>query len=256
MRKLVLALTAVLLTLSLSAFAATADTTKKPNKATLSLEIKVFKGDFEAMEKRHLIRIAVPYSRTLFFNDKGVQRGLTAENIQAFERWLNAKYKTGSHPITVYAIPVTRDRLLPMLIDGKADIAAGNLTITAERDAKVDFSKPLDLSVDELVVTGPASPEIASLDDLAGKEVHVRPASSYHENLKRLNDNFRKAGKPPMVLHLMPDALEDEDLMDMVNAGMIGIIVVDDWKARLWADILPGLRIHESRRLDRGGRRA
>lgn len=254
MRKLVLALTAVLLTLSLSAFAATADTTKKPNKATLSLEIKVFKGDFEAMEKRHLIRIAVPYSRTLFFNDKGVQRGLTAENIQAFERWLNAKYKTGSHPITVYAIPVTRDRLLPMLIDGKADIAAGNLTITAERDAKVDFSKPLDLSVDELVVTGPASPEIASLDDLAGKEVHVRPASSYHENLKRLNDNFRKAGKPPMVLHLMPDALEDEDLMDMVNAGMIGIIVVDDWKARLWADILPGLRIHESLKLSGGGR--
>lgn len=254
MRKLVLALTAVLLTLSLSTFAATADTAKKPSKATLSLEIKVFKGDFEAMKKRRLIRIAVPYSRTLFFNDKGVQRGLTAENIQAFERWLNTKYKTGSHPITVYAIPVTRDRMLPMLIDGKADIAAGNLTITAERDAKVDFSQPLDLDVDEVIVTGPASPALASLDDLAGKEVHVRPTSSYHESLKRLNESFSKAGKPPMVLHQMPDALEDEDLMDMVNAGMIGIIVVDDWKAKLWANMLTGLKVHESLKLNEGGR--
>jgi membrane-bound lytic murein transglycosylase MltF len=201
-----------------------------------------------------MIRVVVPYSRTLFFNDKGVQRGLTAENIQAFERWLNAKYKTGAHPITVYAIPVTRDRMLPMLIDGKADIAAGNLTITAERDARVDFSKPLDLDVDEVVVTGPASPELASLDDLAGKQVHVRPASSYHESLKRLNDSFREAGKPPMVLRLMPDALEDEDLMEMANAGMIGIIVVDDWKARLWAGMLTGLKVHDSLKISEGGR--
>jgi membrane-bound lytic murein transglycosylase MltF len=254
MRKLVLALTTVLLTLPLSALAASADTAKKPIKATLSLESKVFKGDFDAMKKRRMIRVVVPYSRTLFFNDKGVQRGLTAENIQAFERWLNTKYKTGAHPITVYAIPVTRDRMLPMLIDGKADIAAGNLTITAERDARVDFSKPLDLDVDEVVVTGPASPELASLDDLAGKQVHVRPASSYHESLKRLNDSFREAGKPPMVLRLMPDALEDEDLMEMANAGMIGIIVVDDWKARLWAGMLTGLKVHDSLKISEGGR--
>ncbi|MBK8524083.1 MAG: lytic transglycosylase F [Betaproteobacteria bacterium] len=228
--------------------------TKAPAKAVLSLEAKVFKGDFEAMKKRRMVRIAVPYSRTLFFNDKGVQRGLTAENIQAFERWLNKKYKTGAHPITVYAIPVTRDRMLPAIIDGKADIAAGNLTITAERDARVDFSNPIDLNVDEVVVTGPVAPALSSLDDLAGKEVYVRPASSYHESLKRLNEKFRQAGKPQMVLRLMPDALEDEDLMDMANAGMIGIIVVDDWKADLWAGMLTGLKVHDTLKLNEGGR--
>ena len=67
-------------------------------KAALSTDAKVFKGDFEAMKKRRTIRVAVPYSRTLFFNDGGVQRGITADTIQEFERWLNKKYKTGKHP--------------------------------------------------------------------------------------------------------------------------------------------------------------
>lgn len=253
MTKLAPALIALLFTLSTGTFAAPEAAAKKPAKATLSTELKIFKGDFEAMKQRRVVRVAVPYSRTLFFNDKGVQRGLTAENIQQFERWLNKKYKTGAHPITVLAIPATRDRMLPMLLDGKADIAAGNLTITAERDTRVDFSAPLDARVDEVAVTGPASPVLASLDDLAGKEVHVRPASSYYDSLKRLNEDFRKAGKPLMVLRTVPDSLEDEDLMEMLNAGIIKIIVVDDWKAEIWVEILKNLKIHESLKVREGG---
>jgi membrane-bound lytic murein transglycosylase MltF len=253
MTKLAPALIALLFSFSAGAFAAPEPAAKKPAKATLSTEVRTFKGDFDAMKQQRVVRVAVPYSRTLFFNDKGVQRGLTAENIQQFERWLNRKYKTGAHPITVLAIPATRDRMLPMLIDGKADIAAGNLTITAERDAKVDFSAPLDARVDEVVVTGPASPALASLDDLAGKEVHVRPASSYYDSLKHLNEDFRKAGKPPMVLRTVPDSLEDEDLMEMLNAGIINIIVVDDWKAEIWVEILKNLKIHESLKVREGG---
>jgi membrane-bound lytic murein transglycosylase MltF len=255
MRMLSTMLSALLLAAfaGVSGGAAAADVLRKPAKAALSLENKVFKGDFEAMKQRRVIRVAVPYSRTLFFNDRGVQRGLTAENIQQFERWLNKKYKTGAHPITVYAMPVTRERMLPMLIDGKADIAAGNLTITVERDAKVDFSNPLDSTVDEVVVTGPASPALVNLDDLAGKTVHFRPSSSYYESLKRLNADFSKAGKPQMALNPLPDSLEDEDLMEMVNAGIINIIVVDDWKAEIWADILKNLKVHESMKLREGG---
>ena len=228
---------------------------KKVQHAVLSTEAKVYKDDFDAMLKRRTIRVAVPYSRTLFFNDKGMQRGLTAENLQQFERWLNKKYKTGTRPLTVYAIPTTRDRLLQKVIDGKAEIAAGNLTITPERDAHVDFSNPINQrDVFEVVVTGPASPKLATLDDLAGQEIHVRPSSSYHASLKKLNERFRQAGKPPMALHLVPDALEDEDMMDMLNAGVINIIVVDDWKAELWAGMLDRLQVHADLKVSDGGR--
>ena len=60
------------------------------------------------------IRVLVPYSRTLYFVDKGRERGLTAELVRDFERYLNKKYakELGKRPLTVYLIPTTRDKLL------------------------------------------------------------------------------------------------------------------------------------------------
>ncbi|MFP3711225.1 lytic transglycosylase F, partial [Paraburkholderia sp. SIMBA_009] len=60
-----------------------------------------------------------------------------------------------------------------------------------------------------------------------------------------LNDRLRKAGKPLMRITLLPDVLEDEDTLEMLNAGMLGIVVVDDWKAKLWAQVLPQIKVRE-----------
>jgi hypothetical protein len=51
-----------------------------------------------------------------------------------------------------------------------------------------------------VVVSGPASPKIASLDDLAGQEIFVRKSSSYYESLVALNKKFAAAKKPPVKL--------------------------------------------------------
>lgn len=220
-----------------------------PRKTSLDLEAKPFHGDFDAMKKRRVIRVAVPYSRTLFFNDRGVQRGITADALHEFERWLNRKYKTGAHRITVFMTPVTRERLLPMLREGKADIAAGNLTITAARDALVDFSRPLASDVDEIVVAGAGAPPLDGIESLSGRAVHVRPTSSYHESLRRLNERFAREGRAPVVLRLVPDALEDEDLMDMAAAGIVDYLVVDNWKAKIWASVLRKLVVYPEIRL-------
>src|SRR5262249_11361291 len=158
----------------------------------------------------------VPYSRTLFFNDKGSQRGLIGDSLKDFEIYLNKRYKTRNRPITVVALPATREQLLPGLLEGRGDIAAGNLTITPERAKSVDFSMPVTKDVVEIVVTGPASPKIASLDELAGQEVHVRASSSYYGSLSRLNQRFREQRKREMKLTFVPEALEDEDMMDML----------------------------------------
>jgi membrane-bound lytic murein transglycosylase MltF len=143
-------------------------------------------------------------------------------------------------------VPTTRDRLLQGVVDGLGDIAAGNLTVTPERQRLVDFALQTGRVVREVVVTGSKAAPIASLDGLAGLTVHVRKSSSYHESLTALNERFQREGKPPVVLQLVPDALEDEDLMEMANAGLIDVLVVDDWKARLWAQILRRIRVHDT----------
>ena len=137
-------------------------------------------------------------------------------------------------------IPTTRDHLLQHVVDGQGDIAAGNLTATDERRKIVDFVAPADQKpVSEGVVTGPRSPAIATADDLAGKTVHVRKASSHYESLVALNARLKKDGKAAANPLLVPDALEDEDPMEMLDAGLLEVIVVDDWKARIWAQVLP-----------------
>jgi membrane-bound lytic murein transglycosylase MltF len=214
----------------------------------MNIAAKPWTGDFDAMLERRVIRFLVPYSRTLYFNDKGRERGLTAELARDFERYVNKRYASqlGKRPVTVLLIPTTRDKLLANLQAGLGDISAGNLTATDERRKLVDFVAPRDRKpVRELIVTGPGAPALATLDDLAGKQVYVRKATSYHESLTVLNDRFRKAGKPVMLIALLPDALEDEDALEMLNAGMLRIVVVDDWKAKLWAQVLPQVKVRE-----------
>ena len=227
-----------------------------PKARALPTEAKPWKGDFDGMIARRHIRVLVPYSRTLYYNDKGRERGFTADHVRDFEQYINKKYAKalGKRPITVYMIPTTRDELLKDVADGLGDIAAGNLTVTDARRQIVDFYAPADQKpVSELVITGPKSPAIATADDLAGRTVHVRKASSYYESLLTLNDRLKKAGKSAAKLVLVPDALEDEDMLEMLNVGLLEAIVVDDWKARIWAQVLPKIKVNEGVEVRSGG---
>jgi membrane-bound lytic murein transglycosylase MltF len=229
----------------------------KPAKRELTTTVKPWTGDFDGMLERRVIRVLVPYSRSLYFNDKGTERGLTADNVRDFERWVNKKYakQLGKRPITVVIIPATRDRLLPEVVSGLGDIAVGNLTVTEERQKSVDFAVPPDQpGVNEVVVTGPKSPAIARADDLSGKTVHVRKSSSYYGSIEALNGRFVKEGKPTVTITIVPDALEDEDMMEMLNAGVLEAIVVDDWKAKMWAQILPKIKVNTEAVVREGGK--
>src|SRR4030095_390625 len=112
----------------------------------------------------------------------------------------------GKRPLTIYIGPATRDKLLPYVSQGLADVGIGNLTVTEERLQEGDFV-PGDegrRTISEVVVTGPKSPELKSLDDLSGKKVHVRKASSYYESLAGLNDKLKRDGKPAIEFIFVP----------------------------------------------------
>ena len=212
----------------------------------LHVERTPWKGDLDGMLERRFIRFLVPYSRTLYFVDKGRERGVTAETARDFEHYLNTKYarKLGRRPVSILLVPTTRDLLLQHLADGLGDVAAGNLTATPERSKVADFVTHTDRKpVREVLVTGPDAPAIAGPDDLAGKTIDVRPSSSYYESLVELNARLRSEGRPPVKIARLPDALEDEDVLEMVNAGVVDLSVVDSWKVELWAKVLPRLKV-------------
>jgi membrane-bound lytic murein transglycosylase MltF len=210
----------------------------------LGLESRKWTGDLDGMIKRRQIRALVVFSRTQYFVDKGRQHGTSYEALRAFEDRFNATRKLKHLKVHVIFIPTSREDLVPALLDGRGDIAIGALTITPERQKQVDFSAPVYRGVNEIAVTGSQAPALAAVDDLSGKEVFTRRSSSYWEHLEALNARFKQEGKPAVKLRAVPETLEDEDLLEMVNAGLLGIVVVDDYKAELWAKIFPGLRLH------------
>ena len=220
---------------------------------------KPWTGDLDGMIQRRLIRVLTVYSKTFFFVDKGVQRGAVVDFFHVFENELNKKLaakkqlKQKALKVQMVFVPVRRDQLLPALAAGKGDIAAANLTITPERQTLVDFSAAGLSDVSEVVVAGPASPKIANLDDLSGKEVFVRKSSSYYQSLVALNEKFRAAQKPPVALREAPETLEDEDLLEMLNAGLVSLLVVDKHKADFWKQIFPKLVVHETVAVRTGG---
>lgn len=202
-------------------------------------------GDFDKMVERRQIRALVPYSKTFYFLDRGHQRGLTYDTLKGFEKYLNDQLGKKTLRVRVVVIPTKRDRLLPDLLAGLGDIAAGNLTITPERQKLVDFSNPGYTGVDEIIVSGPTSPPVKTLDDLSGKAIHVRKSSSYYESLELLNARFRKEGKKGLKIIPADEYLEDEDLLEMMNAGLIPMIVIDSHKGRFWAQIFKEITLHQ-----------
>jgi membrane-bound lytic murein transglycosylase MltF len=219
----------------------------------LPLPTEQWTGDLDQIIKRRFIRILVAHSKTFFFVDRGTPRGTSHDAMKAFEEQLNEKLKRKHLRVHVMFIPVARDRLLPSLVEGRGDIAVANLTITPARQALVDFADPWITGVSEIVVTGPASPRIGSLQDLAGQEIFVRRSSSYYESLVGLNARLQQEGLREIVLVPAPENLEDEDLLEMLGAGLVKILVVDSHKAVFWKQIFTSLTLHPDLAVRTGG---
>jgi membrane-bound lytic murein transglycosylase MltF len=94
---------------------------------------------------------------------------------------------------------------------------------------------------------------VSSVEDLGGKEVFVRKSSSYYESLVALNQRFSAEKKPAVLIKEAPEALEDEDLVEMLNAGLIPLIVMDKHKADLWKQVFPKITVHEDVAVRTGG---
>ena len=218
--------------------------------------VRQWTGDLDEMLARGRIRVLVTLSRTNFFIDRGKIRGVTPDRFEAFEAELSKRAKPGQKAVHIVFVPVVRDELLPALIAGRGDIAAANLSITEQRLREVDFSAPLRTGVNEVLVTGPSSPPIQSLGDLAGTELFIRRSSSYFESVHRVNDSLKQAGRKPIVVEPADERLEDEDILEMVNAGLVPATVVDDHVANLWSGVLDSVAVHPAITFATGGQTA
>jgi membrane-bound lytic murein transglycosylase MltF len=218
------------------------------SQSTAILELPItFKrrmGDLDGMVKRHEIRVLVVPSRSGFFYDRGQPQGIYFEAFDEFQRYVNEKFKTGVLKINVTYIPVRLAQLEKALQDGVGDVIAYGVIVTSEREKKVLFTIPIDSNVTQVIVTGPRASPITSVEDLSGKEIYVNPLTAYYDTLEHLSDSLQKAGKPPILIKKADPSLTDEDLLEMVNAGLIPATATISVRADFWSRVFPHLTLH------------
>ena len=219
-----------------------------PSQSTATLELLMnferHVGDLDGMVKRRQIRVLVIPSRSGFFYDKGQPHGVYYEAFDEFQRFVNAKYKSGSLKINVTYLPVRIEQLEQALLQGMGDVIGFPLIVTPEREQLALFTSPIHPNVKQVIVTGPKLSQITTLEDLSGKEVYANPLTVYYENLQRLSESLQKAGKPPILVKAADPNLNDEDLLEMVNAGLIPATVTINVRANFWAQIFTHLTVH------------
>ncbi len=226
---------------------------KEDDRALLDHAREVWSGDLDGIVERGFLRIATAYNPIFFAPDGIEERGIAVEIGREFEKYLAKSYAPKGTRINVILIPVPRDQILPSVIDGRADIGAASLTITSRRQEIVAFSEPTYPDVRELVVTGPAAPEVVSFDDLVKTGLEVRPSSSYFEHLIAFNEQRKREGKTAIPVRPADERLEDFDLLELVEAGIIPAVIVDSHKAALWAQVFKHIRVHEELAVNSGG---
>lgn len=212
-------------------------------------------GDLDGMIERRRIRALVPYSQSVYYIDGPTRRGIAYEAMVHFEKELNKQLedRLDGNRVRVIFIPVTRDKLLPALLEGYGDIIPANIMVTEQRRALADFSVPTFSGAREVVVSGPAAPPLSDPGDLCGKTISIRASSSFFEHILILNDSLKRAGKDSIRIQTVEEHFEDEEILEMVNAGTYSMTVVDENLANLWTQILDSIRVHPELPIHSGG---
>ena len=210
-------------------------------------------GDLDGMVQRGFVRVGVGNEPMYFSYDGPTQKGLTVDAAREFEKHLRQTLGPEAANLTVTLAPLPRDELIDALVAGEVDILAANLTITPARQARVDFARPILTKVAEVVVTGPSAPPLATLDDLTAITLRLRPSSSYFEHLLALNETRIAQGLAPIPVEPADENLEDIDIAELVDAGVLPAAVIDSHKARLFVEIYDNLTLHPGLAIHEGG---
>ena len=202
-----------------------------------------WKGDLDEMVKRRVVRVLVPFRRPEFFYMEGRPAGILQEAFQELEKVLNAKYKTtAANRIIVALLPSPMDRMGERMVGGYADIAAAGISITEAHKAIMDFTIPTMTGLKIIAVTGPGAPELKSVEDLSGKEVWVMPQTRMKKDLNDLNARLKSQGKAPARIRETDPVLEPGDVMELVNAGVYSVSLMQSAQAEFWAQVFDNLK--------------
>lgn len=196
---------------------------------------------YSQMLKMGEIRMAIPYGRITYMNSKNQMLGFAPELSKYFSNFLLAKYKK---KVQIKVVPSAPGKLLAVIADGNADFALDYLneySTNKNADRFLIYDHPRTEKY--LIVSNQNKEKVINLSDLSGKTVCADRFTQVAA-IEKTNEELKKDGKALITIYQDQLVLSDEDLLQMVNAGLIDYIWVTNWRAELWKPLLPNIAIH------------
>ncbi|MFC6585393.1 hypothetical protein [Sulfitobacter aestuariivivens] len=200
-------------------------------------------SDLQGIRERGYLRMAVAPDPLMIAYDGEDAIGVAIAIGVEMEKYLASLPDAGGTPMVVVPTPTPRAVIAESIERGRSDFTA--LTVSRARNEGLALTQPLIRSVNDVPVLGPDIGPVETLEDLTRVPIYVSENGRYARDLLELNAEREADGKRPFRIKLVDGRLDDFDLIELVEIGLLPATVASDFKARFWQTVYPSVAVRE-----------
>lgn len=208
--------------------------------------------DLPAIRSSKVLRVLVNQSRNSSGDVKGQEIGIEYHRLQAFEQYLNS-HSRGAQKVTLKVIPKAKNQLLTALQRGEGDMIAPGELLDVSEAKGVQASAPIIHDVPLVLVGTRGQRNVRRVEQLSGHTLSLPTGSAADEALHQVNRQLELRKLPLAKIEWVDPSLAVEDVLEMVQAGIYPMTLVEQPIAERWAKIMPKLRIERGLTLQTHG---
>lgn len=198
--------------------------------------------DLQQIRSSQVLRVLVNQSRNSSGEVKGEPVGIEYYRLRALEHYLNARAADGQE-IQLKLIPRAKEQLLGALARGEGDLAAPGELLDPGMVRGVSSTAPVLDQVPLLLVGRKGERSFSHVEQLSGRTVALTSASAAGPLIQQVNQQLALRKRAPIKVEWVDSTLTVEDVLEMVQAGIYHLTVVEQPIARRWARVMPRLRL-------------
>ncbi|UBM26875.1 transglycosylase SLT domain-containing protein [Pseudomonas sp. p1(2021b)] len=198
--------------------------------------------DLAQIRSSKVLRVLVNQSRNSSGEVKGEPVGVEHHRLRSLEHYLNARARDGQE-IRLKLIPRAKEQLLAALQRGEGDLAAPGELLDPSLVRGVSGSAPVRDQVQLMLVGRKGERSFSRVEQLSGRTVALTSASAGGAVIEQLNQQLALRKRAAIKVEWVDPSLAVEDVLEMVQAGIYHLTVVERPIAQRWARVMPRLRL-------------
>ncbi|MCO7516846.1 transglycosylase SLT domain-containing protein [Pseudomonas guariconensis] len=198
--------------------------------------------DLAQIRESKVLRVLVNQSRNSSGEVKGEPVGVEYHRLRGLEHHLNARARDGQ-AIRFKLIPRAKEQLLAALQRGEGDLAAPGELLDPGLVRGVSASAPVVDQVSLVLVGRKGERSFSRVEQLSGRTIALTSASAAGALVRQLNQQLALRKRAPIKIEWVDPTLAVEDVLEMVQAGIYRLTLVERPIAQRWARVMPRLRL-------------